>query len=834
VHAGNWQASARELEFAQGSRFDHLAVNGVLSRVHDDVVVQFTDLQVTRGARLERAPRLSARLSFEPASTRVARTTLQAERVPFMAAEFLAGVFAPQLEQHLRDLPTNWSATAGELRAVRFDSVPGSFSAQLAGAEITRDTDRARVGHLAATIDIRDGGVQLAFDPSNAVLVWIPGAGQPRTLRLGGELALRHLASVPRLEFTQVKLSSGDGELSADGVWGGRTAANPLSLEVANVDRALLADVWSLLELKADVPQLADVQQGVIVAGQLQLLPVLEPAGTHGVNWQRSRGTLTLANVASLAQDGPQLSDAAGKLEFSRGNTQLRLTSGRIDDLQVSAARIDWPRQGPPRLQAGLRGNLQSPLLQRAFAEHGLERLAGTVVLDAEARGEPALRDPRLWRLTARISDASIPLAADLPPVQQMGGTLRYADGQLRTVALEGSWLGGPVKLESRRSPARAPLSANISGVADAAPLLRLLGQTEAAGLVNGQLAWSGVLQRLTDGTDTWQVSLNSNLVGVESRLPEPFGKTRPRQVAVHAELRLDARGIREYDIASGGDAIHGRVNNGVTIASFQIQGMAGELHGADSAAGDPRLRLDLLELRRAPLVLAAAGALLPADGELVVRVAELRHANRGLGALQAGLSRRGADTGFTLESAPGSPHDLSAAGTCVASDRRCTVEFTFDTRQLPALLAVNQLPPEWPAQSLRASGELSWDSAAVADITRQLSGRFELETQGAQNTHELVATAQLAGGQIELSDVRGSGPEADQVFRGKGRIGLLARTYDLTVDYERVSLAATAMPSPARAGLSRAWSVLRGTADRRDWTDGAPPRRVQWHGTWD
>jgi hypothetical protein len=88
--------------------------------------------------------------------------------------------------------------------------------------------------------------------------------------------------------------------------------------------------------------------------------------------------------------------------------------------------------------------------------------------------------------------------------------------------------------------------------------------------------------------------------------------------------------------------------------------------------------------------------------------------------------------------------------------------------------------------------------------------------------------------GQIVLTDVQGTGPEPDQVFRGQGRIGLLARDYDLTVDYERVALAATAMPSPARARLSRAWNAMRGSVARRGWTDPPEARRVQWHGTWE
>jgi hypothetical protein len=97
-----------------------------------------------------------------------------------------------------------------------------------------------------------------------------------------------------------------------------------------------------------------------------------------------------------------------------------------------------------------------------------------------------------------------------------------------------------------------------------------------------------------------------------------------------------------------------------------------------------------------------------------------------------------------------------------------------------------------------------------------------------------MVANASVAGGQIQLANVQGTGPEADQLFRGSGRVGLTARDYDFTVDYERVSLAAGAMPTPARARLARAWTALRGSAARRGWTEVPETRRVQWHGTWD
>jgi len=128
----------------------------------------------------------------------------------------------------------------------------------------------------------------------------------------------------------------------------------------------------------------------------------------------------------------------------------------------------------------------------------------------------------------------------------------------------------------------------------------------------------------------------------------------------------------------------------------------------------------------------------------------------------------------------------------------------------------------------------LSWPAEFSGELKQVLSGRFELETQGRDSSHQMLANATLADGQITLANVQGIGPEADQLFRGTGRVALLAREYDLTVDYERVSLAASAVPTPARARVARAWTALRGSVARRGWAEEPEARRVQWHGTWE
>jgi uncharacterized protein YhdP len=551
------------------------------------------------------------------------------------------------------------------------------------------------------------------------------------------------------------------------------------------------------------------------------------------VNWQGSSGSLKLAGLASSGGELPRLSEGSGTLEFSRGHTKLLLDGGEVDDLAVTSARLDWPRTGAPRLHAALQGDLSSPVLRRSLEANGLEHLTGAVTLEADARGEKDIREPDLWRVSARLSDASMRLGGDLPPIEKLSGTVRYAGGQLRALALDGHWLGGPVEIESRRTtPGNA--SFNINGVADAAPLLRLLGKADAANRVDGEISWTGTAQRLDDTHGAWKVSLASNLQGVESRLPAPFGKPAARALAVNAQLRVDGGGIRDFEVGAGRDvSLRGGVENGITTARFELQGVSGEFRRAGNSS-EPHLQIERLDMRRSPALLAAAVAMLPENGELAMGMDDLRYGDRSLGAVQATLTRRDDGVGFSLESAQTAPHQLVAQGRCVSGEPRCRLEFTADTENLAALLRGAELPPEWPVETLHASGELSWPVEPQGELTHELLGQFDLETQGRESSHQLVASATLADGQISLANVQGTGPAADQVFRGSGRVSLLAREYDLTVDYEQVSMAASAIPTPARARVARAWTVLRGSAARRGWAETPEARRVQWHGTWE
>jgi hypothetical protein len=842
VSGGSWQASARELMLTgSGARFDHLSFSGTLDREmmprgEADLLLDVTDLQVSRGDRLERAPKLAARISLAPGTTRVSHTRVDAERIPFMAAELLAGIFAPDFST----ADSDWQPVAGQLRDLRFDSRNGAgawaFTARLEGGDFARASDRARLTQVAARVELDSDSLELHFDPAAQTLLRMDDLREPRALTFDGAVAF-NIDGNEAWRFENFSLRSGAAHLAVTGDWSA-TAARPapLDIEVAKVDREWLGDVWTLVAPGEQLPALlASVTAGAIESGTLKLLPSRGKPGdarAGAPDWRRATGKVVLADLES--SEAPRLAGGHGTLEFARGGAVLRLDAGSVDDMTLKSARLDWPRDAAPRLRASLDGSLGSALLRETLAAQGLERLTGNVSFEADVRGERALRDPKAWRVTARVSDASVPLAGGLPAVEGIAGSLRYSDRQLRALELKGQWMGGPVDIVARRANPRAAFTFAMSGVADASPLLRVLGQAAAAERVSGELAWNGNAQRMLGAADAWRIELASNFTGVESRLPAPFGKARAKALPVSAQLRVDASGVREFSIDGRELSVDGKAQQGAITAHFEIQGVEGELTRA--ARSDPELRISRLDAKRAPGVFAVASAMLPANGDVALDIADLRFSANGentLGALRASFARRDGGLRFVIESADGAPHQYSINGGCL--EAVCRASFVADTTQLATLVRDMRLPAEWPREALHAKGEIHWPHDPGPEFPRSLAGRFDFEAQGADGGHVMTADATLADGQIQLANVQGAGPKSDQVFRGSGRVGLLARDYDLTVDYEQLPIAAaTAVPTPARARLARTWSMLRGSAARRGWTEAPESRRVQWHGYWD
>ena len=215
----------------------------------------------------------------------------------------------------------------------------------------------------------------------------------------------------------------------------------------------------------------------------------------------------------------------------------------------VRSARIDWPRRGAA---APARRARRTHWMRRCYATCWPRRVSSASAARWRSRPRRAASascaSRRQWRVTARVSDATMPLGDGLPAVEKLAGTIRYSAGQLRGLALAGNWLGGPVEIESRRAAAGGAISFAVNGVADAAPLLRLLGQEEVAQRVSGQFAWTGSAQANPAtgcGRSRWRaISLASR-----AACRAPFDKPRARAVPVDAALVVARDGVREFTV---------------------------------------------------------------------------------------------------------------------------------------------------------------------------------------------------------------------------------------------------------------------------------------------
>ena len=208
--------------------------------------------------------------------------------------------------------------------------------------------------------------------------------------------------------------------------------------------------------------------------------------------------------------------------------------------------------------------------------------------------------------------------AADCRRVEKLAGTMRYSAGQLRGLALEGNWLGGPGRNRIASRGARGALAFADEWRCRRRAAARVVrqGGCRAARQRPVRVEWLGAAQSPTD--DLWQISLSSNLGGLESRLPEPFDKARARARA--GERRICASRAMAFAIswsrAVAALEMRGQRPGAASPPRTSTCRAWPENCGASRADGTTsELRLDELDARARAAVLAVAAALLPADG---------------------------------------------------------------------------------------------------------------------------------------------------------------------------------------------------------------------------
>ena len=524
---------------------------------------------------------------------------------------------APIARSYLPELPLAQAKLLGEARELTFDwsahRASGSrlaASAELANLVLADPKREWVLSGLGGRLTGTDEGLTAELEGAGAELA--RSGDQSFTidgLAIGARVGISADRGGWKLTTESLELRRADMQIAASGVISAEApGAQPeirAHLTLKDADVPLLATLLGPSRLEALGSAASGVTAGRIASAELSLQGPLNPHWS----WPRASrgfsGSLQLRDATLGGTDQwPEVHDLAAHIEWRGAKVSAVIDHAQSTAFQLATGKADWDVRGehPAHLSARLTGNLPEAL--DWLREHPSP--AAPALENIDLRGDaslnisvlvPVARNDRAAlarvRVAATLNGAELYPVAGLPPIKALRGTLAFTDGHLERSTLSGSWLGGPATLGvgERREQATNVLAISGRGVMSAREaLLAAAGGSDAAPL-EGSAEWSALLTvRPEQAGARWHIRADSNLAGIGSRLPEPFGKPADMQLPLH----LEAQGGREF-----GEL---RVSLGERLAAIAALKRSGPLW----------------RIERGALTLAGGAPALP-DGPLVV-----------------------------------------------------------------------------------------------------------------------------------------------------------------------------------------------------------------------
>ena len=368
--------------------------------------------------------------------------------------------------------------------------------------------------------------------------------------------------STDDLEVRRAQLSfAASGAIGADGA--GQQPHINAHLALKDADVALLAGLLGPRALAACGAAAAQLTAGRIASADLEWHGPLDaaqlPRSRIGTEF---RGALELRDATLAGFDPwPDTHHLDAHIEWHGPRIHAAIDGGQVGTFELAAASAEWDARGDRavHLTGRVTGSAQQALAwlrehpQLSAYAPGVQDvdLRGDTLLDVDvlvpaAARATAARQPRVrTRVTAVLDGVQLRPVAGLPPIDALRGTFGFAAGHLLPSTLTGQWLGGPVTLgvRERREPGVTVLAISGRGLVDVRQAVLAAGASDAAQLA-GNAEWSALLTFLP-GADAassrWSVRADSNLIGVSSRLPEPFAKAQGAALPLHVEVQASA-----------------------------------------------------------------------------------------------------------------------------------------------------------------------------------------------------------------------------------------------------------------------------------------------------
>ncbi|HUJ54172.1 MAG TPA: DUF3971 domain-containing protein [Steroidobacteraceae bacterium] len=513
------------------------------------------------------------------AASAPARITLEAEaergraygRVQYAPVAVLAAIARwcapePALAEvafggRARELSFDWSAQrpAGA-RLVTFADLEDLTVASASG-EVRLSGLSAHVsgvdGSLAA--DLQGHGAQLAVARAQPFVL--------DQLEVGARLSVTAAGTAWRLSADDLEVRRGAMSVAVRGALDGAIAGSPQHVDMrASLKDGDVAVLTALLGPRAlqTLGAAAQLTSGRIESGELSWRGPLGGAFPWSGAGGQFTGALTLRDASLAAHDDwPGADDIEAHVGWRGPRLHAIVAGARNGTFRLSDASLDWDARPAHALRfAGrLTGSAQQalewlrshPRLVAWAPALGDIDLRGDTFIDVEASiphasaGRVARAPPRV-RVAALLDGGTLRPVAGLPPIEALHGTLGFAAGHLQRSTLIGEWLGGPVSLgvAERREHEITTLTISARGLTDARRAVEAAGGNADNAQLAGNAEWSALLT-LSGGADAhssgWELHADSSLLGVASRLPEPFAKAAAAALPVHVEMQAGSDG---------------------------------------------------------------------------------------------------------------------------------------------------------------------------------------------------------------------------------------------------------------------------------------------------
>lgn len=408
-------------------------------------------------------------------------------------------------------------------------------------------------GRLRAALSAHDARLTLASAPAMAI------AG----VKVGTHLTLEQGARGWRLSTGDLRVDAGSLVLHLAGALSGARGAgsHPQIDARATVTGA---DVMLLQRLLGTAPFAAlGAAPGELAAGRIDNAdielhgPIDEPLPWKGAG-TRFAGRLELRGASLIdPQLWPDIHGLDAQIAWGGEQVRARVTSAQAGSFQLDAGAIEWNAHtvhfsgrvtGAAQEALGwLRGHPQ--LSAYAPRVENLD-MSGAALVDFDIRMPAAtvgaLPRPAVHsRFAAVLDGVRLRPVEGLPPISALHGTLAFSEGNLQRSTLTGTWLGGPVAFtvgERRTGPTAGPAALAVSGhgLLNVEALLAATGAAVDAESITGTAEWSADFRQLPGAggeLTRWRARLDSPLLGVASRLPEPLAKAAATSVPLHVEL---------------------------------------------------------------------------------------------------------------------------------------------------------------------------------------------------------------------------------------------------------------------------------------------------------